>query len=204
MLLKFNGNYKKVITYLTKGIIYNYKNIVPIRNVLIDVNGTIISLNCYIRELKIEWDEPFSVSANITNKKMTLNVNFYSNYKKSDLNNLIIEIKSVLRHELTHISQIYLRKVNIPILSTTSGPDDYKLYLTNINEVEAFVMGFNYKSKLSGEYIDDIIKKHLKIIRKNLKFKTDFDDVFQCWLTYINKNLPKPRLSPKYLKSHLI
>ncbi len=200
MFLKFNGNYKKVITYLSRIIIQNYKKSVPVKNILIDVNGIIISFSCFVREFKIEWEEPFSVSANITNKKMTLNVNLYQNYKKDYFNDLIVEIKSVLRHEFTHISQIYIRKINVPILSITSGPKDYKLYLTNENEVEAFVMGFNYKSKLTGEYIDNIIKKHLNIIRKNLKFKTDLDEVFDCWLTYIKKNLQKPKLSPKYLK----
>jgi hypothetical protein len=125
--------------------------------------------------------------------ELTLNIEYNINSIPNLLNDLIANVKNTLRHELEHIAQFNIQGKVEP--GEEEQEDLYIVdYLTSPDEVEAFVQGLYKQAKTQKLPLPQVIEDYLDQNIDDFETKEDYDRVYNTWINWAKKNLPKAQL----------
>jgi len=201
------GRYDGIVTYLSQGIINSMKK--GDRDIydFVDVLGNEIEVNVEIIRNKklpilfvinggaLDVEKGSENKCNEIELEIIINPNFYPR----GYTELIPELKDVLRHEIEHITQVYIankpnvldpKKVKKKInLKPVKQRKMYSLlaYLLQPGEIQAFWSGFLAHSKSKRIAIDDVMDGYLEKNVKGALPQDKYDKVRRVWLMYGKK-----------------
>lgn len=133
-------------------------------------------------------DYPYLIDASSGYDELNIDIEYNPKYFPAEYNELIAELKEVLRHEFEHIAQFNFFKDSYP----EGSSDDLPMfdYLMLDYEVAAGVQGLYKRSKTTKQSFTQVLDDFLDERSDELTPK-EIKKVKQTYIDYAKKNLPK-------------
>jgi len=112
-------------------------------------------------------------------------------YPKTTFNDIFWKLKEVIRHELEHLTTDTFQSAKSTLLSEVKPWTQAENYLSNPQEVQAWVVSLAYRAKKTGEDLRTIIDQILDMYFKDFEIKHGKealipvkDKIRNLWLNY--------------------
>ena len=156
---------------------------------VIEHNGVEFSLELNIRRK----EGKFKVESSKIDEEDVIEVNICLDpeYEEQRYQNLYYKLQEDVRHEMEHVLQDFgIGDRPEPVPET--GEETTYEHHSKIDEIPAMVQGFYRRAKLQRRPIDDVIIEDLdnEIALNNIT-KKEAEDLFNLWMNYVKRRLPK-------------
>lgn len=139
---------------------------------------------------KLKWSHSIKALADLDTLEATIEYN--PKYFPIAWNDLIAEIKDMLRHEIEHIGQAnFSGKIDYE----EKGKTTFKQYVLLKHEVPAYVQGLFKRAKTKRITLDKAMDEWYSENGQFFKNAKEWEDVKKVWTDWAKKNLPTAQWS---------
>ena len=139
-------------------------------------------------------DDPFSIDAGADAQVMEIKITYNPKYFPKAMNDLVVEIKETVEHELEHIEQQTFEDMELEKEEETED-EDYINYLTSKKEIPAYVRGLIRRSKTKKMTLSDTMDEWFKENIKNFENPTsDWKKVKKIWMDFAKEMREKEKV----------
>lgn len=172
----------------------NYRGniVLPARDY--DQEAPVIDIKIKMIPVKsMKWSHDITAEADMEELEATINYN--PSFLPMAYNDLIAEIKEMLRHELEHVGQENYQGKSVTYKSY-EPKTHFKQYLLQANEVPAYVQGLYKRAKTKRITVPQAMEEWYNENKANFKNPTkDWKTVKKVWMEWGKKNLPTAQWS---------
>jgi hypothetical protein len=180
-----SGTYNEIVNDLSRSIFNSIKNekdkfetyFVLDEDIYIDV---------YVELVKNKENKhKYNISGDSSVNDLSIKIEYNDEYFPKEYNNLLAEIKEVIRHEIEHINQF---NFNYKIYQKYNDIT-YKEYLLLRHEIPAFVKGLYKRAKTKKIPLNKAFDEFYDENKDNISYN-DWLDVKEIWTNWAMWNLP--------------
>lgn len=145
------------------------------------------------RDPKLEWAFDFNCAKETDDRivgTITINPKQFATEKgkPSAIQDLVLELRDMLRHELEHVAQQSFEGKKVKYVSRNPmDPKYYIGYLLQGNEIPAYLYGFETVVEHTGKSLEEVMDAWYKNNKKNFKKDSYWKVVKGIWLRHAKK-----------------
>jgi hypothetical protein len=140
---------------------------------------------------RFKWSHSISALGDENDIEAIIKVN--TSYMPMAYNDLLAEIKEMLRHEIEHVTQYNFRKGKVRYQEAGTVP--FKQYLLLKHEVPAYVQGLYKRAKTKRMTVPQAMEEWYTENGQNFNSPSEWQEVKKVWLDWGKKNLPMAQWS---------